>query len=431
MKSLLFVLIAATVLVVSAAAQTSLSLWPYYIEVKPDRTAASLYDLIVPLPVMDKARTDLEDLRLFDSSNREIPYAIRIRREVDQKREIPARLFNFGFAGPSTSEVSVDLGENPGEHNEIEIETSGTNYRRQVVIEGSDSGREWRMLSNDGVLFSFASQTTVAESDRVNYPTSRYRYLRVKVSRDQMTDDETPLVTRVKVTMTVREKGLLSSWSVPVPSYQLLRNQGAHASVWTLDLGGRAPCDRLKLEIDEQSFSRPFQVEAIDDPQNVRLIANGELTRHAGDEAKPLTIVFNQEETVQKLRLQITDYSNPTLNITSIEASAPARQLVFALQDPSSQPLRLFFGNETVTAPHYDFEKELYAHLSTEPLHSRMSEVLANREYKPEARPLTERAPWLIYIVLAASSIALAFILLSLARTAIRIGHRGAQNMQN
>ena len=34
-----------------------------------------IYDLIVPLPVMDKARADLADLRLFDSANREIPYA--------------------------------------------------------------------------------------------------------------------------------------------------------------------------------------------------------------------------------------------------------------------------------------------------------------------------------------------------------------------
>jgi hypothetical protein len=33
--------------------------------------------------------------------------------------------------------------------------------------------------------------------------------------------------------------------------------------------------------------------------------------------------------------------------------------------------------------------------------------------------PLTERIPWLIYLVLAASSIALALILLSLARTTL------------
>jgi Protein of unknown function (DUF3999) len=419
--SFLFVILLAAVLIISVSAQTSLSLWPYYVEVTPERSAAGLYDVVVPLPVMDKARPDLADLRLFDAGNREIPYAIRIRRDVDEKREIPTRLFNYGLAGPSTSEVTVDLGENPGEHNEIEIETRGTNFRRQVVIEGSDSGREWRTLSNDGVLFSFSSQNNVAESERISYPTSRYRYLRVKVSRDQLTDEETPQVTRVKVLMAVREKGWLSTWNVPVPSYQLQRNQGAHATVWTLDLGGRVPCDRLMLQIEDESFSRPFQVESIDDAQDVRLIATGDLTRHAGDQGRPLVIVFNSEENVQKLRLQITDYSNPTLTITSIQASAPARQLVFELKGSPSRPLRLFFGNASVTAPHYDFEKELWARVSKEPVHSRMGSVIANQDYKPEPKPLTERVPWLIYLVLATSSIALAYILFSLVRTATRL----------
>jgi hypothetical protein len=243
----------------------------------------------------------------------------------------------------------------------------------------------------------------------------------VKVSRDPITDDETPQVTGAKVMMAVREKGWLSTWDVPVPSYQLQRNQGAHATVWTLDLGGRVPCDRLSLEIAEDSFSRPIQVESIDDPQNVSLLASGDLTRHSGEEKKPVVVYFNEEAVLRKLRLQITDYSNPTLNITSINASAPARQLVFELKEPAAQPFRLFFGNENVPAPHYDFEKEVTTRLAKEPLHSRLGDVLANRDYKPEPKPLTERVPWLIYVVLAASSIALAFMLLSLARTATRL----------
>lgn len=297
--SFIFMILVATALVVSVAAQTSLSLWPYYVEITPQKNSIGIHDVIVPLEVMDKARADLADLRLFDSANREIPYAIRLRR-----------------------------------------------------------------------------------------------------------DDEA-----------------LFTWKVPVPSYQLLRNQGAPASAWTIDLGGRAPCDRLKLQIEEQSFSRPFQVEVIDDPQNVRLIATGDLTRRVRDDLqKPLEITFDEEQHVRKLRLQVTDYSNPTLNITSIEAGAPARQLLFELKEPPSPPLRLYFGNRNVTAPHYDFEKELPVRLSGEAIHGAIGRVTRNSEYIPEPLPLTERVPWLIYLVLAASSIALALILLSLARTAMRGG---------
>jgi hypothetical protein len=416
LRIVIFVIVAATTVV----AQTSLSLWPYYVEVTPQRNSTGMYETVVPLPVLDKARTDLADVRLYDSTNHEIPYAIRVLREVDEQREMPVRMFNSATTG-SASEVSVDLGENHGEHNEIEVQTDGDNFRRQVVIEGSDSDRDWRTLNNDGVIFSFSSHNSSVDSGRITYPTSRFRYLRVGVMRDPVADDDVPRVSNVKVMMAVREKGALSTWEVPVPSYQLLRNQGAHASAWTLDLGGRAPCDRLTLYIAEDSFSRPFQVESVDDPENPHLLATGTLTRHAGEEKKPLVITFNKEENVRKLRLQITDYSNPTLNIAAIYGSAPARQLMFEMKTPPEQPLRLFFGNANVTAPHYDFEKELPLRLSGEPIHATIGEVANNREYKPEPLPFTERVPWLIYLVLAASSIALGFVLFSLARTATRM----------
>lgn len=419
--SFVFVILAATVwLAVIVSAQTSLSSWPFFAEVTSNSVTPGIYDILVPLEVMDKARADLADLRLYDGRNREIPYALRIRREVDYQREIGGQVFNRSVVGSSTSEASVDLGENPGEHNEVEIQTSGENFRRRVEVEGSDSGKEWRTLETRGVLLSFEAQNRAVESSRVNYPTSRYRYLRVRVLRDELTDSNAPEVTGVKVMMAARAKGELTTWGVYVPEYQLLRNQGAHASQWTIDLGARVPCDRLTLQIADASFSRPFQIESVDDPQNPRLIATGELTRHIGEEAKPLVITFEPEEYARKLRLLVTDYSNPTLSIISIQASAPVRQFVFEFKEAPAQPLRLFFGNPKITAPHYDFEKEITSRLSTEPIHSTVGSVVSNPEYTPEPLPLTERIPWLIYLVLTASSVALALILISLARTTLQ-----------
>lgn len=418
MRLSIFVILAVVALGLSVAAQTSFSYWPYYLEVTPEKNSPGLYDVIVPLAVFDKS--GLGDMRLYDSTNREIPYAIRVRKEIDEVQRFEGNLFNQAQVG-SASEVSVDLGEDPDEHNQVEIETSGSNYRRQVSIEGSDNARDWRMLNNNSLVISFTSENNTVESNRVSYPTSRYRYLRARVQRDTLSDDAAPQITAVTAIMAIREKGQFASWSVPVPSYTQLRNQGAHATAWIIDLGARAPCDRLTLEIDDESFSRPFEVESFDDPQNASLITSGTLTRHSGND-KPLVIVFDEEERVRKLRLLITDHSNPTLNITSIQASAPARQLVFELKEPISKPLRLYFGNDMVPAPHYDFENELQSKLSSEPVHSTFGNAIANPEYQPEPRPLTERAPWLIYIVLVVSSIALALILFSLARSAMRGG---------
>ena len=124
----IFAILAATTVV----AQTSLSLWPYYVEVTPERNANGMYETTVPLLVIDRARPDLADLRLYDSSNREVPYAIRVLREVDEEKEMTARIFNNVTAG-SESEVSVDLGE---------IMVSTTKLRSPVT-ELTSAARSW------------------------------------------------------------------------------------------------------------------------------------------------------------------------------------------------------------------------------------------------------------------------------------------------
>jgi hypothetical protein len=404
---------------------------PFFAEVAPRTGVPGIYDLVVPLEVMDKSQEDLADLRLYNAQGREIPYALRIRREIDEKREVGARVFNQARVGSTTSEMSVDLGESAGEHNAVEIETSGSNFRRRVEVEGSDSAKEWRTLRVGEVIFSFESQNKTVESNRVSYPASRYRYLRVRVLADELSDKQAPAITGVKVMMALREKGELTTWAVPVPSFQLLRNQSSPASAWIIDLGSRVPCDRLMLEVDDDSFSRPFQVEAVDDPQNIRFVTSGELTRRIGEARRALLVDFEKEVYARKLRLLVTDYSNQTLSISSIKPGAPERQIVFELKETSAQPLRLYFGDPKSTVPHYDFEKDLEAKLPKlavgQPVRCEVGNITENPDYKPEPLPLTERIPWLIYVVLTASSIALAIILLSLARATLRTAPRQAE----
>lgn len=416
--SVLLLAVAFLSLTAIVGAESSMSGWPYFAEVKLPANTAGTYQLSVPVEVLDKAREDLADLRLLDAAGREIPYALRVRKDVDEQREFGTRLFNRATVGTAT-EVSIDLHENPVEHNEIRIETAGSNFRRRVEIEGSDAGSNWRTLTTGGTIFRFQSQNRMVDSNRVSYPLSRFRYLRLRVQPDELTDKNAPDITAVTAMMVGREPGMLITWDAGLAPYQLLRNQGAPASSWTFDLGGRVPCDRLYLAIGDESFSRAFQVEVIDDPQNIRSVAAGELTRRVGENNQPLMITFDHEEHARKLRMIVTDYNNPTLSLQSVQAAAPARQIYFELKDPAPRPVRLFFGNPKSIAPHYDFEKELPPQLVAQAQSASLSSFSANPEYRPEPLPFTERAPWLIYVVLTASSLVLGLILFSLARATL------------
>jgi hypothetical protein len=245
--------------------------------------------------------------------------------------------------------------------------------------------------------------------------------LRLRVSADERVDKEPPAITNVRVRLASRETRAAVTWQVAVPSYQLLRHEGSPASSWAIDLGGKVPCDQLLITTEDQSFSRPIQVEVVDDSQNARVVASGELTKRVGDKYQVSTITFDNEEHARKLRLIVTDYNNPTLSITSIQASAPLRELYFELKESAQQPLKLYFGNATADAPHYDFEKELSAKLKAPAIRAAVGAFVANPNYSPPPLPFTERLPWLIYVVLTISSVALALILFSLARATMRL----------
>ncbi|HEV2883746.1 MAG TPA: hypothetical protein VGW36_02750, partial [Pyrinomonadaceae bacterium] len=118
----------------------------------------------------------------------------------------------------------------------------------------------------------------------------------------------------------------------------------------------------------------------------------------------------------RKLRLIVTDHSNQPLKVFAVEAGAPLRQVFFELKEPSAQPLRLYFGNANATEPHYDFEDELQSRLAAPVIATAAGPLTNNPDYRPDPLPFTERVPWLIYIVLTASSVALGLILFSLAR---------------
>ena len=419
MKRLVFLLLMVFTIAMPVTfdshAETSFRSWPFFAEVTPGGSTPGIYRLVLPLQIMDKAREDLTDLRLIDAAGREIPYALRVRKEVNEQREFGARLFNNVTAG-NVTEVSVDLGENPGEHNEIEIETAGTNFRRRVDVEGSDTTADWKTLKSGAQIFEFESQSRVANSNHVTYPLSLYRYLRLRIHADELTDKTPPQVSSVKALMVVRGPGLLTTWDVSTAEPQFLRNEGVPSSAWTIDLGGRVPCDRLVLTVDTESFSRQFQLEMVDNPENLRLVSAGELTHHVGQAQQALTIRLDEEVYARKLRLLVNDFNNPALSISAIQAGAPARELYFELKQPPAQPLRLYFGYANAMPPHYDFEKELPGKLTTMPAAATLSSFAGNPDYRPEPQPFTERWPWLIYIVLTISSLALAWILFSLAR---------------
>lgn len=406
-------------LISGARAQTpgaseQLSAWGYFKELRSPGGAPGLLDFVLDREALDKARTDQADLRLYDSGGHEIPYVLRVRHEVQTQAAFAVREFNRGVEG-GAAVVSCDLGAQPVEHNLVEIDTAGVNFRRLADVQGSADGVAWSTLASEAILFRFAAVGRSVEQSGVPYPVSRYRYLRVRINRDPQVDTGAPQITAVRVRRSIEVQGEMVSFPAEREERDADRMDGRPASVWRIDLGGRVPFERLSLRIANPAFSRPFQLEIADYPAAPVLVASGELTRDAETAGQPLAIAF-AERFGRHLKLTVVDDRNPPLSIRGITAMSAAREVIFEGGWASAGPVRLYYGNSKALAPRYDLGVRLQANPSGTPVRQWLGPQRANPIYRPEPKPFSERSPWLIYVVLAAASLALAAILLSLVR---------------
>jgi hypothetical protein len=301
----------------------------------------------------------------------------------------------------------------------VEIETAGNNFRRLADVQGSLDGVQWITLASDAILFRFAADGRSVEQQAVAYPVSRYRFLRVRVSRDPQVDRKPPEIKSLRIRRPMNMKAEIVRFEGSLENREADRVYARPASIWRVNLRARVPVQRLIIGTGLGAFSRPFQLEAIDDPSAPIVIASGELTRHNDLEGTQLTIDFT-EHFAQHLKLTVTDDRNFPLTIGTIKAESAARQVIFESASAGTAPVRLYYGNAKALAPHYDLGARIPADLQVPPVRLNLLGERDNPIYRPEPKPFSERSPWLVYIVLAGASMALATILLNLARVSAK-----------
>lgn len=406
-------------------ATEAVSAWKYLAEVPVAPAGrSSLIDFVLPPSVFDAARVDLADLRLYDAQMRDVPYALRVRSEVDTTEAVVAKEFNRVPDPAGGMQLSLDLGEKQIDHNEVEINTPGDNYRRRVVLEGSDDRNHWNELAKRDIV-RFPSGEKAFVDKTLSYTPSRFRYLRITVSPDSQNDTRPLEIGEVVVRRRVKDPGELDVRQVPFGEREAVRADGGPGSRWVLDLqGSGVPVDRLLVTVADEEFARNWSVEVggrAEDNEPFQRVANGVWQRRAGERVQDMVAELGQEWRAARLRLVVTDNQNPHLHLTSVKAAAPARVVIAKRPQAPSGPWRLYFGHPKAESPNYDFARNLPQKLDPPPDRITLGARQDNPTYQPEPLPLTERLPWLIYVVLGAAVAVLALLIVNLARVAIRV----------
>ena len=401
--------------------------WQWRQEVRlPEKREGPYLALPIPPAVFGKSQDDLRDLRLTDAKGNRIPYALRIMRPESKQTNLSARQYDAGPNPKSRSyQVSLELADVPAPgHNEIEIHTSGSNFRRRVEVVGSDTAafNDPQMLLDKKtyvVHYDVAGKTV--ELVRFQYDFKQFRHVRVSVFADATVDEEIPKITNVTVRRSIVVPGEFVTEPVKLGIQEQVRGDGGPGTAWMIEFPDKMPCEMLTFEVDSLSSERPFRLQ-IANPNEPRQDVFRPEWRWRKDGDRQLLEISFQEVIARRLRLIVTDFANEPMQVRSVQATRCVRILIFENpEDPKfTPPFRLYTGNAKADPANYVLAQKLPALLKPPPGVVGAGEFGPNPAYQPPPLTLHERMPWLVYVVLGIACAALLLILVSLAWQAIR-----------
>jgi hypothetical protein len=426
--------------------------WQWYIEIaepKDVKDDPKYLDFLVPPTVFDKANVpsagadrgvppklnepdkvgegapnELSDLRLRDAKGRAIPYALFVRRKTNIQSERPSRRFNPEQGANRSVSVSLEIEGQDPRHNEIEIGTSGKDYRRHFIVETSDDKMDWKpQLEADLIYFEAGKQ--VVNQRKFAYPVeNRRRFVRVTVQPDPSIKDDKPVMESVRVYQTVEDKGLYVTLPADLGARVPARVQNTNGSAWPITFGGkRVPVETLIVKAAEADFDRPYQLKSAAEDKAEPIERYGDpfpFLTSGNWKGNPLRASLNPEIYTRQLRLEVGDAGNAPLTIESVQYQAPARQVIFARSADIAWPVRVCFGNPTAEEPRYDFRTTVTpAQVNPFRLEIGYAEAMQNPNYTPPPVAFSERFPWLVYLVLGIASLVLFGIMGMLGKQAL------------
>ena len=374
------------------------------VEINPDRE------------VFAGSISGLSDLRVVADGNTETPYKLDVNRATSERTYIQVSISDKGYLPGQYNSFIADLGRAGILHNEMEFQTSASNFRRTAVVEASNDRFTWAKVAEQIVYdFTVKERSFTTRNTRVRYPENTARYLRIKII-----DDGTGSLEVYNATVFFVKETLAREVAWPATILDVSRDASQRTTMVQIDLGSPGvPSYRLSVNIPEVNFHRAVSLEASADREIWRnILSRSEV--YAYDTPKFVgssSGITYPETSLRYLRLIIYDEDSPPLTVKRVDVWGLQPRLVFSANPEHSY--QLYYGNTEARRPSYDIER-VFPYLVTDELPKvTLGAQTANPgfvEKKPPLPPLSERLPWLLPAVIVVAVVLLAFLLYGIIR---------------
>jgi hypothetical protein len=377
--------------------------------------------LAVDEQIWKNARPDLGDLRLY-SGQQEVPYALMVERGSRESDTRDVSVLQQSVIGGKT-QFLIDM-TGVAEYDHIDLRLTAKNFVAHARVEGQEDlhGQQWALLA-DSILYDL-SKENLGGNSVLRLPLSTYKYLRVTIDGPVKPADIVGASSEFRQEQKAVWRDVGGAPTVAEMPMSAARNDSSRrngkATVLTFAVPEKVPLDRVTLEIDpaQPNFRRSVQVTSDKDDY----IGSGEIDRvhmvRSGQKIDSDDYDVSFSAVGHKtIKVIIDNGDDPPLKIKSARLQQLEHRLYFDAS--ASAPMTLYYGDEKLDAPIYDYAKLFLLAKDAGP--AQLGGEQANAAYtgRPDERPWTEKHPAVLWIAIVAAVLILGAIALRSMKTAV------------
>lgn len=311
----------------------------------------SYYEIYITPAIAGLCKLDLQDLRIMDVSNKEIPYLIQknIQTKINENyKPLPI------IERKSYNRQSIYVIDRYGNSDKpIILKIINADIEKSLKFEGSNDKNEWFAVQFTQLNPYYLPGDSIKEAT-INLPLSNYRYLKCIVN------DSTSGKIKLKsfgIQEYLTQK--VDMASIPSPILKQQENDSIKCSIIEIQFNQPYLVNKLLFEIkSDWDFYREVSLEKyIDSPTggHYTTISSSRFASYFN-----LNTIELDNTITQKLRLVIRNLDNPPLKISAVNAYQSPISIIVPLE-PERRYI-IFYGKASLAAPQYDlvhFEEKL------------------------------------------------------------------------
>ena len=375
---------------------------PYFKQVREVSISAADRQnfLVVDAAIWNHARPDLADLRLYDGPHL-VPYELTSEKAATSTQEVEAKILNLVQRGDHT-EFDVDVAP-VTEYNRIHLTLDHKDFLVSATVAGRNdmSTGPTAPWPTPTTLFDF-SRERLGSNSTITLPLWSFRFVHIQLSPGILPKE----VQKVTVASLQEKKAFWTDAGSCQTSPGQKRSTVVHCEV-----PGAMPIDRIQFDVpaDRLNFRRSVTVMNEKGTQ----VAAGSISRirmnRGGTIAVSEDLAINVYGTyANQFTITIDNGDDPPIPFDRIQPQSQQRRLYFEPQGKAS--LKLYYGDEKLTAPVYDYAKFFREDPNATP--AQLAPEAANPQYthRPDDRPWSERHKGILWVAMLLAVAVLVFL---------------------